>query len=155
MDLSRVVRRISDVLAIRAVLVAILVGVAVLAPRALGDKPSRRCGDRDWCVGLRLPAPVTIAAGRVIGTVSFLIGRDGRVRRIDNPRSQGPFPRDAVRFPGIGTWFRIRHRHLIVGRGRTAAWRSHGEIASRWQLGVVTLGPHTVAYQHDHKLYVA
>jgi hypothetical protein len=155
MDLSRVVRRISDVRAIRAVLVAILVAVAALAPGALGDKPSRGCAGRHWCAGLRLPAPITIAAGQVIGNVSFLVGRDGRIRRIDNPRSQSPFPRDAVWFPGTGTWFRIRHRHLIVGRGRPALWRSHGEIASRWQLGVVTLGPHTVAYQHDHKLYLA
>lgn len=34
-------------------------------------------------------------------------------------------------------------------------WRSHGEIVSRWQLGVVTAGPHAVAFQHDHKLYLA
>jgi hypothetical protein len=155
MDLSRVVRRISDVRAIRAVSVAILVGAAALAPGALGDKPSRGCADRHWCAGLRLPAPISIAAGQVTGNVSFSIGRDGRIRRIRNPRSQRPFPRDAVWFPGTGTWFRIRHRHLIVGRGRTAAWRSHGEIASRWQLGLVTIGPHTVAYQHDHKLYLA
>jgi hypothetical protein len=155
MDLARVGRRISDVLAIRAVLVAILVGVAALAPGALGDKRSRGCAGRDWCAGLRPPGPVTIAAGQVIGNVSFVVGRDGRIRRMRTPRSQGPFPRDAVWFPGTGTWFRIRHRHLIVGRGRTGLWRSHGEIASRWQLGVVALGPRGVAYQHDHKLYLA
>ena len=28
-------------------------------------------------------------------------------------------------------------------------------IASKWQVGVVTLGPHAVAFQHDHRLYLA
>jgi hypothetical protein len=155
MDLVRVVRRIPGVRALRAVLVAILIGVAALAPGTLGQKSSRGCPGPRWCAGVRLPARVAIAAGHVIGTVNFSLGRDGRVRRIHTPRSQEPLPRDAVWFPGTGTWFRIRHRHLLVGRGRESMWRSHGEIASQRQLGLVTLGPHTVAYQRDHKLYLA
>jgi hypothetical protein len=98
---------------------------------------------------------VGLAAGHVIGSVSVRVGRDGRVRRISNRQSQTRLPRDAVWFPATGTWFRIRRAHLIVGRGSKPLWRSHEEIASRWQLGVVTVGPHTVAFQHHHQLYLA
>ncbi|HWE13299.1 MAG TPA: hypothetical protein VG365_07300 [Solirubrobacteraceae bacterium] len=130
----------------------ILVGLAALAPGSLGGTPRGGRASRQTNVGLRLPAPVTVAAGR---SVSFLIGRDGRVHRIPTPDSLRPFPQDAVWFPGTDTWFRLRHGRLIVGRGREPLWRSRGEIASRWQLGLVSLGPHTVAFQHDHKLFLA
>jgi hypothetical protein len=92
--------------------------------------------------------PITITTGRV----SFRIARDGRVRRI--PKTRSPFPRAAAWFPGTRTWFMIRHGHLVVGRGRKALWRSHGEIASD-QLGVIAASSHGVAFQHDHKLYLA
>jgi hypothetical protein len=151
-DLSWVARRIANVRAARAWLLAILVAVAVLAG-FLGDNARGGCAHRDSCVPRRLPAPITVAAGDVIGSVSFRIGRDGRVRRIADPRS--PFPRDALLFPGTGTWFDIRHRHLLVGRGREPVWRSHRVFASRWQLGVVTMGRGTVAFHADHKLYLA
>jgi len=105
--------------------------------------------------GPGLPAPITVAAGYVTGSVGFVVGRDGRVRRISNPQSLSPFPRGAAWFPGTDTWFLIRHRHMIVGRGSRPLWRSHGEFASRWQLGVVAVGPHTVVFQYDHKLYLA
>ncbi len=100
-------------------------------------------------MGVRLPAPVTIATDRV----SFRIARDCRVRRTRNARS--PFPRGAVWFPGTGTWYEIQHDHLVVGRGRKPLWRSHGEIASRDQLGLIMASTHLVAFQHDHKLYLA
>jgi hypothetical protein len=106
-------------------------------------------------VSLGLPAPISVGAVQVKGSISYLIGRDGRVRRVPGAQSQSPFPLGAIFFPGTGTWFQIRDRHLIVGRGRTSVWRSHREIASRWQLGLVTVGPQTVAFQHDHKLYLA
>ncbi len=34
-------------------------------------------------------------------------------------------------------------------------WRSREEITSPWSLGVITAGPRAVAFQHDHKLYLA
>jgi hypothetical protein len=43
-------------------------------------------------------------------------------------------------FPGTGTWFAIRRRHLVVGRGRRTLWRSHEEIAAS-RLGVIAAGP--------------
>ncbi|MGI8712625.1 MAG: hypothetical protein ACR2NR_05450 [Solirubrobacteraceae bacterium] len=111
---------------------------------------------------MRLPAPVTVAAGHVLGSVSYRIGRDGRVRRI--PRIPSPFPRDAVLFPATGTWYTFRQGHLVVGRGSKPLWRSRGEIApdhgSRGraapdQLGVMMASSQMVAFQHDHKLYLA
>ena len=129
--------------------------VVALAPGSVGDTGRAGCSGRPPCLRLRLPAPITVDGGHVGGGVSFRIGRDGRVRRIANPQGQSPFPHDAVWFPGTSTWFWIRHRHLIVGRRRQPLWRSRGEIASRWQLGLVAVGPQTVAFQHDHKLYLA
>jgi hypothetical protein len=136
----------------RLLLVAILVSVAVIAPRSLGKSATRGCGDPLPCVGVRLPAPITIAAGRVGRLVTYRIGREGRVRRIANPQSL--FPSDTSWFPGTGKWYTIRHGHLIVGRGRKPLWRSHGKIAAN-QLGVIAAGSHEVAFQHDHKLYLA
>jgi hypothetical protein len=152
--------------ATRLVLLAIVVGVAAVAPGALGNKARGSCASHDLCVGPRLseantvagprlPAPITIAAGSVTSRARFVAGRDGRVRRIADPQSQSPFPKGAAWFPGTATWFRIRLRHLIVGRGTRPLWRSHGKIASRRQLGVIAVGPHTVAFQRDHKLYLA
>jgi hypothetical protein len=135
-------------------LLAILVGVAVLAPDVFGDNARGGCARGDSCVP-RLPAPIRLAAGDVIGSVSFIIERDRRVRRIPDPQSHSRFPQNAFWFPGTGTWFRIRHGHLIVGRGRKPVWRSHGDFTSRWQFGVVTVGSQTVAFQHDHELYLA
>jgi hypothetical protein len=43
---------------------------------------------------------------------------------------------------------------LVVGRGRKPLWRSRGEIAAN-QLGVIAASSHAVAFQHDHKLYIA
>jgi hypothetical protein len=97
----------------------------------------------------RLPAPITITAGR--GT--YRIGRDGRVRRVAAPRS--PYPKAAAWFPGTDTWYMLRQHHLLVGRGHKALWRSRLQVPSRWRLGVVAAGPHAVAFQFEHKLYVA
>ena len=136
----------------RPLLVAILVSVAVLAPRSLGKSATRGCGDPIPCVGVRLPAPITIAAGQGGRLLTYRIGLEGRVRRIANPQS--PFPPDTSWFPGDGTWSTIQHGHLIVGRGRKPLWRSHGKIAAS-QLGVIATGTHEVAFQHDHELYLA
>jgi hypothetical protein len=136
----------------RALLVAILVGVAGFAPRSLGESVTRACADPLPCVGVRLPAPITIAAGPVLGADTFRISRLGRVRRVASPQS--PFPRGAAWFPGTGTWYLIRHGHLVVGRGRKPLWTSHGEIAAN-QVGVISASSHAVAFQHDHKLYLA
>ncbi len=57
-------------------------------------------------------------------------------------------------FPGTGTWYRIEHGHVIVGRGRTAVWRSRETLATG-QIGVIAAGRHAVAFQHDHRLYMA
>jgi hypothetical protein len=110
---------------------------------AAGSCPgSVRCGAR------RLPAPITITAGRR----AYRIARDGRVSRTSPNR--GIYPRDAAWFPGTGTWYRIEHRHLAVGRGHELLWRSHEQIAAN-QLGLVAAGPNAVAFQHDHRLYIA
>ncbi len=137
---------------IRALLVAALIGVAVLGAGSLGESATRACPGPLPCLGVRLPAPITVEAGRVLGADTFRIGRDGRVRRTASPSS--PFPGGAAWFPGTGTWYLIRRGHLVVGRGRKPVWRSHGEIAAN-QLGVIAASSHAVAFQHDHKLYLA
>ncbi len=124
----------------------ILVAVGALGPGSLPGGATR--ASRLACVGVHLPAPVTITTGRI----SFRIARDCRIRRTRNARSS--FPRAAAWFPSTGTWYEIQHGHLVVGRGRTSLWRSHGEIASRDQLGVIIASSHMVAFQHDHKLYL-
>jgi hypothetical protein len=134
------------------VFAAILVGVGSLAPGSVGENNARVCAGRLYCGGARLPAPVTITAD-LRGSISYRIERDGRVRR--SGKTAGPFPVDAIWSPGTGVWISIRHRRLVVGRGGKRLWRSHGQIASRWQLGVVTVGSHALAFQHDHKLYLA
>lgn len=87
--------------------------------------------------------------------MSFSIERSGRIRSEPKYERQSPFPPEADFFPGTRTWFLIRDRRLVVGRRRKPLWRSRGEITSKWQVGLVTLGPHTVAFQHDHQLYLA
>jgi hypothetical protein len=96
-----------------------------------------------------MPAPITITAGRG----SYRIGRDGRVRRTAAQRS--PYPKAAAWFPGTDTWYMLRQHHLVVGRGYKALWRSRLQVPSRWRLGVVAAGAHAVAFQFEHKLYVA
>lgn len=152
MDLYQAAPRIPDMRGTRVLLVAILVSVAVLASHSLGKSATHGCGDPLPCVGVSLPEPITIGAGRVGRSVTYRIGRDGSVRRIANPQS--PFPPDTSWFPGTGTWYTIQHGHLIVGRERKPLWRSHAKIATN-QLGVIAAGSHEVAFQHDHKLYLA
>ncbi len=132
----------------RALLPAILVVVAALAPGSLGDDATGGCAGRLSCRSVRLPAPITITSG----PVSYRIGRDGRVGRI--PEIPSPLPRGAAVFPATGTWFVFRHGHLVVGRGRNLLWRSHGRMA-RAQLGLIMASSRMVAFQHDHKLYLA
>ena len=130
-------------------MLATLVGIGGLAVSSLAANATGACASRLSCVGVRLPAPMTITTGGV----RFRVARDGRVRRIGDSRSL--YPRDAAWFPGTGVWFWIQHGHLVVGRGGRTLWRSHGEIASPSQVGVITASSRTVAFQHDHQLYLA
>lgn len=132
---------------------AILVGVAAVASGSVGENAARPCAGRVSCLGGRLPAPVTIAPGGIFGSTAFRVGRDGRIRRIPAPAT--PWPREASYFPGTGTWYMLENRHLVVGRGRKALWRSRGEVPSRNQLGVIAAGTRAVAFQREHKLYIA
>ena len=98
---------------------------------------------------MRLPAPITVAAGRA----TYRIERDGRAVRTAAPPSA--YPRAAMWFPGTGTWYMLRDHRLVVGRGQQALWRSDLRVPSRWRLGVIAAGAHAVAFQFEHKLYVA
>lgn len=66
-----------------------------------------------------------------------------------------PYPKAASWFPVTGTWFMLVHHHLVVGRGHAALWRSHLEVPARWHLGLIVAGSRTVAFQFEHKLYMA
>jgi hypothetical protein len=144
---------------IRVALLALLAALAVLALGFSGEDPAGTCAGRHWCPAVRLPASMTIATGRA----SYRIARDGRVSRIHPPRR--PYPRAATWFPGTGTWFEIRHvrevgrgrvgrGYLVVGRGTSALWRSREQMAAD-QLGLIAAGSHAVAFQHNHRLYIA
>jgi hypothetical protein len=138
---------------IRAWLVMIpLVGISAGASGALGSNVSHACAGRVACPGVHLPAPITISTGYGRSSARYRLGRDGRVRRITT--SPSPFPRAAVLFPATGTWFMFRDGHLVVGRGRKPLWRSHGSMAPN-QVGVIMASSRAVAFQHDHKLYIA
>jgi len=112
-------------------------------------RATQSCAVGSRCETVRLPAPITIAAGRA----SYRIGRDGRVVRTAAPPSS--YPRAAMWFPGTGTWYMLRDHRLVVGRGQQALWRSDLRVPSRWRLGVIAAGAHAVAFQFEHKLYVA
>lgn len=132
----------------RAAPPALVVGIAVLTLGLGGQDPARTCPDYARCAANALPAPITVMTGRV----TYHVARDGRVSPTSpSPR---PYPRNANWFPGTGTWYRIAHDHLVVGRARKPLWRSHEQIAAN-QLGVVAAGRHGVAFQHDHRLYIA
>jgi hypothetical protein len=129
-----------------------LVAVAVIAAGSRGENVIRACAGRACSVGARLPAPITIAAGQGIGSVSYRIGRDRQIRH--TARIVSGFPHDAAWFPATGTWFMFRHRHLLVGRAGTPAWRSRGQVAPN-QVGVIIASSRMVAFQHDHNLNLA
>ena len=140
--------RIGYMRVIRAALQSLVVGIAVLTLAFTGQDAAGSCTGSGRCAAQRLPAPVTITAGHA----AYRIARDGRVSRTSPSRS--PYPSDATWFPGTNTWYRIEHTHLVVGRGRKPLWRSHQEIAAN-QIGLIAVGPEAVAFQHDHRLYIA
>jgi hypothetical protein len=130
----------------RVLLVVLVVAVAAIA--LVDEDPADLCAGSLRCAAQRLPAPITLMAGRV----AYRIARDGHVSRVSAPRSR--YPRGAAWFPGTGAWYRIDHGRLVVGRGREPLWRSREEIASN-RIGVIAAGPSAVAFQYDHRLYFA
>jgi hypothetical protein len=135
---------------VRALAVAIVVGAGGVALTSLaGTASSGTCAVRVCGASVRLPAPVTVADGRV----GFRLARDGSIRRVSGDTD--PYPPGVSWFPATGTWYRIQHRHLEVGLGRRQLWRSREEITSRWSLGIIVASSQGVAFQHDHRLYVA
>lgn len=142
---------------------ALLVVTTALMLAAFTDSgPNGACPGPRECGAGPLPAPVTITAGRV----SDRIARDGHALRI---APGGSTHGHVVWFPGTGTWFELQHGHrrvgpkgrgyLVVGRGprglgRDAVWRSRAQFAAD-SLGLIAAGPSTVAFQHDHRLYLA
>ncbi len=106
----------------------------------------------------RLPAPVTIAAGRMLGTVIYRLATNLSIHRLSV--AARPFPPGAIWSPGSDAWFKLQRGHLVVGRGRTTVWRSHGVFAqphrnSAKTVGAVTVGPHALAFTYDDTLYLA
>jgi hypothetical protein len=132
----------------RAALLALVAAIAMLTIAFTGQDAAGSCTGSALCAARRLPAPVTITAG----SVAYRIARDGRVSRASP--SPSPYPSDATWFPRTNTWYRIEHTHLVVGRGPTLLWRSHQEIAAN-QIGLIAAGPKAIAFQHDHRLYIA
>ncbi len=133
----------------RALAVAIVVGLGTLILGSFTGDATGTCATRLSCARQPLPAPITITTGRV----GFRLARDGTIRRVTAATS--PLPTGVTWFPATGTWYRIEHRHLDVGLGRRQLWRSHGQFASPFTLGVIIASSHGVAFQHNHKLYLA
>ena len=149
MDLRPASHRMSYVRGARVSLLAIIIGgiaavlVAVMGPDAAGE-----CAASEGCLGVRLPASLAVATG----SVSYRIARDGALSRIANVHR--PFLRGASWFPATDTWYLVRSRHLVIGRGRRVLWRSHHEMGVDG-LGVIAAGGHAVAFQRAHMLYLA
>ncbi|MGH2875275.1 MAG: hypothetical protein ACRDNJ_10175 [Solirubrobacteraceae bacterium] len=132
-------------------LLALLAATSALMVVGLGsaaENAASACPGHRGCLTNRLPAPVTITNGRA----GYRVATTGPARRSSVPRS--PYPRDASWFPGTGTWYRIVRGRLVVGRGHRRLWRSRAKIVPD-RLGLVAAGPAGVAFQHDHRLYVA
>ena len=123
-------------------------GMAALVPGSVGQA-TQVCPGQRPCATVRLPASITIAAGRV----TYRIEVYGRVRRAPAPAN--PYPHGASWFPGTDTWYLLRAHQLVVGSARKALWRSRLRIPSRWRLGVIAAGSRAVAFQFEHRLYVA
>ena len=148
-DLWRLARRTHDVRTARALAVAIVVGLGTLMLGSSTGDATGTCAKPLSCARQLLPAPITITTSRV----GFRLARDGTIGRVT--ATTDPLPRGVTWFPATGTWYRIEHRHLDVGLGRRQLWRSHGQFTSRFTLGVIIASSHGVAFQHDHKLYLA
>ncbi len=143
---------------IGAALLAIVVAAGALASTSLGNNSSRGRTYRRSSLGISLPAPITVAGGRVLRRVSYRIARDGQVSRI--AAIQSLFPHDSAWFPDTDVWYSIRRGHLVVGRRGRQLWRSHGDFPqpnrTAWEhVRGVTVGSHTAAFSYDGKLYLA
>jgi hypothetical protein len=125
-------------------------------PRANLDPPVPAARIPDVHV-TRASSVAVAVAGLVLAAGSASAGGGGG--RSTRPAAQAsPAPKDATWFPGTGTWYAIRHGHLVVGRvGRTHAplWRSRGLFPSRFRLGVVAASRQGVAFSYHKWLYVA
>ena len=130
----------------RTHVVRALAAWSVVVLGGLGFAPS--AGDANAAHRL-LPAPVTVTAGRA----TFRIARDGDVRRV--AATPLPFPPDAAWFPATGSWYEIRHRHLVIGRWGTTLWHSRGEFPSRIDFNVVIVRGRTIAFAYAQRLYIA
>ena len=121
---------------------------AALISSLAGQIAAGNCSGPPSCRSIRVPAAIVVTRGQA----RYRIARDGAVTRLAHARS--PFPRGAALFPASGTWFLFSRRHLVVGRGARRLWRSREKIAAS-RLGVVIAGADGVAFQHEHRLYLA
>lgn len=121
-----------------------LIGFAALAPGPVGKGTVAING---------LPAPVTIRSGYPRELVSYQIARNESAHRIAPAGSL--FPRNAVWYPATGDWFRIRRRHLVIGRFGRTLWRSHGEYTQTTRFGTIQTGQRTVAFTYGEDLFMS
>jgi hypothetical protein len=134
---------------VASIAVTTSVALGLLAPGAVDGNATGACARRGACAGGPRPPAISITTG----SVSYVIAPDGRVSRTANPRIQ--LPPAGAWFPGTGTWYILERGHLVVGLWDRRLWRSRGTFESRGELGVIVAGPHAVAYQHDHQLWIA
>ena len=127
----------------------ITIGIGLLVAGSVDGNATPACGSRAVCGGE--PGPPAI--GITTGWGSYLIASGGRVSRAADPPTLRPPA--AIWFPASGTWYMLERGHLVVGLASRRLWRSRGTFASRFQLGVIVAGAPGVAFQHDHKLWLA
>ena len=149
-DLHSGQSRIRGMRGARLLLVLVPFGIAAVAPGSV-SRATRACAARSACAVGRLPAPITITTGRA--------KPPHRARRSRAPDGRAAEPLPARRELVSGDRHlasMLQRHHLVVGRrAASAPWRSRMQIASPWRLGVVAAGPHAVAFQAHHKLYLA
>jgi hypothetical protein len=137
--------------AIGALLLLLAFGAALSHDR-VAAAINESCQLRSTRTQLRLPASVTITTS----CGAFVIGRDGRVRRTSTDPS--PVPQGTSWWPYTGVWDKLVGGHLIVGRWQKQVWRSSGTFRIAYQIGVITIGPHALAFSYGDRsphLYLA
>lgn len=134
--------------------IAVAGAAAVLAPGSLGDRVAGPCIGASPHAPMRLPAPITIAAG-YSHVVGYRIECDGRVGRIGRLPPAWPFPSDAACCVAPGVWWAVRHGHLVIVRGRRTMWRSRGEFLAKYGVGGIVLGRRAIAFSYGNNLYLA
>lgn len=130
----------------------------VAAPFAASAGGHAAPAPRGHCVTAppRSSAPLPAALTITTNCGAFEVDRDGSVRHLTKPRS--PVAPEAHSFWPSGIWTGSSNGHLLVGWGDRIAWRSHNRFPREYEVDVLALGRHALAFSYGWRkprLFVA